>query len=1227
MPKARKNDAELENHRDEIRRLYIDRNMTLAEVAEEMANKHRIYRTKAQFERVITKTWGFKKNGTSQEWKYIAIRTRERKAIGRDSAIFLNEQRIPHENLERQLRRYGYQNTFEQLNPAPCPRTPPNVFIRTPSPSPSSETVQAIVVATSPAQVKLATLAELTAWTAGTPWRQVKPCIDELLVRGPATLIHLPDPVYESFSAQLFDDEDEEIEIPWTIRRTKAQEWIQDFNLAQLHGIHGRSDAPGRRIYLPNGGTLDDINTEALLDLSQRSTQLELLKLAVKALSNNSLIETLAPAILELSQHPRNRPFLTELLKGQQASFRAFAEKLLPYAADAGDLQLATILLDSGVNIDAKARFENDLKPESALQRAVLQSNSEMIKLLFMQGARLHNGRFRCSKHYTHNTILEVLVCCGDLDLVDTVLPTQQSTIKFAPHRECILSLASEQKDPAILNYLLLRIPSLQDTFVKLRWWLLTIAADCHGSIPMIDFILQKYPESTQHLSSTCQIAMIASCRVGKSSLVRKFMDLGANGNDIAIIPGKVPYKSLAFDFRYLERSTALYVSVVRKRVDVVRLLLAANADANISCHGISPLQIAVVKGNTKLLEMLLESNADPNHVPSKLIDVSALESDLLMRGDPNPPIPIRLALQGGNLQIYHSLLQAGATYSSTVCSWDPIESACEGRNRELVEITIKNSEGRRLSPRSIAACIRHMGCDFVQDLHDRGVLQLTSDTISLDVLCAAIMVGKNEFVGQILGRLPGQLPSDWGTAALATAAFVNNMEMVQLFLLGGIKPYWRLDESIGITDIMGSSEYEPHLQHFMKAKTPMSALLSQLEWQVTTQRVQQMQSTLNILELFLDVCLEVPGNQLDEALRNQALDLAFYTGLRKGLLSLVRSMVDRNLRKVQDCFQYSKAERISPLQLAVGGSHYELARYLIEKGAEVNHPVNFYYDTALQEATRHDHPGLVRELLARGADVNAATRFRSGATALQFAAMNGNFELVQLLLQAGAILNAPRAAYHGRTALEGAAEHGGLDMVAFLLRAGENCQDVRGKENMNYRRAVYRAWKEGHMVVVDVMQEFKLEKYGPDDVEDVETIVDSMVPGELFYDIRTPQDWSGFLRVVETYREPSKIRFSGRLTSYVLNRTNEEMRRWGLEESNDREKILTQTRLRHTPSNSIQLLLSRRNINRRSPNLLFPKRRTSRGGHPTTRRHITPHTPSIPSNLILMKKRILKSD
>lgn len=102
---------------------------------------------------------------------------------------------------------------------------------------------------------------------------------------------------------------------------------------------------------------------------------------------------------------------------------------------------------------------------------------------------------------------------------------------------------------------------------------------------------------------------------------------------------------------------------------------------------------------------------------------------------------------------------------------------------------------------------------------------------------------------------------------------------------------------------------------------------------------------------------------------------------------------------------------------------HWQLCQFLIENGADVNHPLPDTDETplhaALCTAKRVAHDQVIRVLLANGANPNCATKASAetggfmrdcrtkGETPLHRAAAFGNEETIQLLLDAGAVINA----------------------------------------------------------------------------------------------------------------------------------------------------------------------------------------------------------------------------
>ena len=89
------------------------------------------------------------------------------------------------------------------------------------------------------------------------------------------------------------------------------------------------------------------------------------------------------------------------------------------------------------------------------------------------------------------------------------------------------------------------------------------------------------------------------------------------------------------------------------------------------------------------------------------------------------------------------------------------------------------------------------------------------------------------------------------------------------------------------------------------------------------------------------------------------------------------------------------------PLITAIHRKDAELAKMLLDGGADVNCVNHGFQASALVESIQYDLPEITNILLERGADVNRAAE--NGATALSIANRKGNKELVKRLLAKGA--------------------------------------------------------------------------------------------------------------------------------------------------------------------------------------------------------------------------------
>ena len=164
--------------------------------------------------------------------------------------------------------------------------------------------------------------------------------------------------------------------------------------------------------------------------------------------------------------------------------------------------------------------------------------------------------------------------------------------------------------------------------------------------------------------------------------------------------------------------------------------------------------------------------------------------------------------------------------------------------------------------------------------------------------------------------------------------------------------------------------------------------------------------------------------------LANQRSDLDIFEACAAGDLERVKVLIEDHPELVDavalDGFQ--------PLGLACFFGHYEIARLLVEAGAEINSASkNPQKVTPLHSAAASRSLEIARLLLEHGADPNA--RQNDDFTALHEAAHNGQIELVEILLAHGADVNANQKP--GITALSFAQQAGHQDVAEFLLQHG----------------------------------------------------------------------------------------------------------------------------------------------------------------------------------------------
>lgn len=160
------------------------------------------------------------------------------------------------------------------------------------------------------------------------------------------------------------------------------------------------------------------------------------------------------------------------------------------------------------------------------------------------------------------------------------------------------------------------------------------------------------------------------------------------------------------------------------------------------------------------------------------------------------------------------------------------------------------------------------------------------------------------------------------------------------------------------------------------------------------------------------------------------APSMDLYESIAYGQLQGVKEAIT----KQADLLNQAAPDGFSPLCLAAYFAQFEVAKWLIEQGADLNQAAaNPSKVAPIHAAVAANHLELVKLLLDEGAAVNLAQT--QGVTPLHSAAHRGNLDMVKALVGAGANVHAKMDS--GETALSFAEKDNHQEVVDYLNQLG----------------------------------------------------------------------------------------------------------------------------------------------------------------------------------------------
>lgn len=157
--------------------------------------------------------------------------------------------------------------------------------------------------------------------------------------------------------------------------------------------------------------------------------------------------------------------------------------------------------------------------------------------------------------------------------------------------------------------------------------------------------------------------------------------------------------------------------------------------------------------------------------------------------------------------------------------------------------------------------------------------------------------------------------------------------------------------------------------------------------------------TSLNVSPLMLSCYYKKP--EVTALLLNYTDDLTIFEAAATGKFDVLAHLIYTHPDKIND---YAD-DGFTALGLACYFGQFETARYLVLKGAGVNLPSNNGFNVfPLHSATAGNYTDIARMLIENGAQVNIKQQM--GVTPLHSAAQNGNLQLLILLLEHGALVD-----------------------------------------------------------------------------------------------------------------------------------------------------------------------------------------------------------------------------
>ncbi len=436
--------------------------------------------------------------------------------------------------------------------------------------------------------------------------------------------------------------------------------------------------------------------------------------------------------------------------------------------------------------------------------------------------------------------------------------------------------------------------------------------------------------------------------------------------------------------------NTPLQESIRKKGMPgMPEFLINHGADVNVPPGSeIVPLNEAIYSKNNELIKLLLEKGVDVNvH-------------------DNRGRAPLGLAVKSGRLELAEVLIAKGADIDAGDVNGDSLLSwSLALRKNDVVEFLIHHGADLKATNRygktPLDIAIKEENLKLTKTLISGGA------DVNSEYLIPAIQKNNMALVKLLISKgADVNVVSKNGSTPLNLAFFLKKKPIIYLLLEKGADV--NANDKKGQTPLhiistsSGSiSLQEELIEELISRGAKVNARTNQGETPYKLAATRGRRNIAGLLRSKGGLWKSPMDFELVEAVRNMDLEKA---------KTLVFEGADVNVRDIETEFLKGKRQDFvtMPLMIAVEAGDYEIAKFLIDKGAGINLIWIFRGKTMLCTAIGDRNKELVELLLARGADPNKKCRIKKAGkgpfTPLRLANLLGYRDIAGLLTANGAV-------------------------------------------------------------------------------------------------------------------------------------------------------------------------------------------------------------------------------